>query len=56
MARKGKMLNKTNKYLEAQYVRWLKANANAQNLTVLNEVLCIATLLKQCIVKLNKII
>jgi len=49
VARKGKMLNQTNKYFDAQYIRWLKANAYTQDLTVLNEVLCIAMLLKQCI-------
>lgn len=36
VATKRKMLNKNNQYFEAQYVRELKANANAQDLAVLN--------------------
>lgn len=46
-----KLLNK-NKYFEAWYVRWLKASENAQDLTVWNEILHVATLITQCIVKL----
>lgn len=32
MTRQGKMLNEHNRYYEAQYVRWLNANANLQDL------------------------
>lgn len=53
VARQGKMLNEHNRYYEAQYVRWLNANTNLQDLTVLNEILHIPTVLKQCTMQLQ---
>lgn len=46
------MLNQTNKYFEGTACWAVKGYADAQDLVVLGELLLIATLLKQCIIKL----